>query len=50
MVKQLKYSDVEIDKKFHCSKKAFNVNKVDLKKILTSNQFAYGKNKETDAK
>ena len=30
--------------------KTIDVNKVDMEKILISDKFAYGKNKETDAK
>ena len=43
--------DVEIEKKkFRCSKKAIDVNKVDIKKSLVSGEFAYDENKEKDAK
>ena len=46
-----KFGDVKIEKKkFHSSQKANNVNKVDIKKILVSNEFAYGKKEEADAK
>ena len=51
MVEQFyKFGDVEIEKKeFHSSEKAVDVNKAYIKKILLSNEFAHGKNKETDA-
>ena len=45
MVEQL-----EIEKKkFHSSKKATDVNKMEIKRILISNEFVDGKNKEIDA-
>ena len=47
----LKLGDVEISKmEFYCSKKVIVLNNVDVKKVLVSNEFAYGKNKETNAK
>ena len=52
MIQQfLKYAGDEIQKKnFHSSKKAVNVNNVNIEGILISDEFAHGKNKETDAK
>ena len=42
--------DVEIEKKkFRYSKKAIDVNKIDIKKSLVSGEFAYDENKEKDA-
>ena len=35
-----KFSDVEIEKEFHSSKKAINLDKADTEKILLSNEFA----------
>ena len=47
----LKLGDVEISKmEFYCSKKVIVLNNVDVQKILVSNEFAYGKNKETNEK
>ena len=48
----LKSVDVKIEKKkeFHCSKMVINVNNLDVKKLLVSDKFAYGKNKETNVK
>ena len=44
--------DVKIEKKkeFHCSKMVIYVNNLDVKKLLVSDKFAYGKNKETNVK
>ena len=43
--------DVKIEKiKFHNSKEVIQVSDVDIEKILISDEFAYGKNKETGAK
>lgn len=51
MVEQLKFGDVEIEKKkFHSSKKIINIHEVYIEKILLSNEFAYAKNKEADLK
>ena len=51
MIKQFKLGDVEIEKKkFRYSKKAIDVNKIDIKKSLVSGEFAYDENKEKDAK
>ena len=47
----LKFGDAETEEKeCHCFKKAVHVKKVYIKKIFASDEFAYGKNKETDAK
>ena len=48
----LKSVDVKIEKKkeFHCSKMVIDVNNLDVKKLLVSDKFAYGKNKETNVK
>ena len=41
----LEFSDVEIEKKgFHSSKKAVDLDKMDIEKILVSNEFAHEKN------
>ena len=37
-------------KEFHCSKEVTNVGDVTIEKILVSGEFAYNKNKETNAK
>ena len=48
--KILKFSDVEIEiKKFHYSKETIKIMWL-LKIILISDEFAYGKSKETDVK
>lgn len=42
-----KFGDVQIKKiEFYCSKKAIYENNGDVGKILISNEFAHGKNKE----
>ena len=47
----LKFDDFKIEKiMFYCFKKAIMVNNVKVEKILISNEFAYGKNKETNGK
>ena len=47
----MKFSDTEIEKKkSYSSTKVIDVNKVDVEKILVSDELAYGKKKETDAK
>ena len=46
-----KFGDADIKKiEFHCSKKTVNVNNVDVEKLLVSDEFTYGSNKERDAK
>lgn len=51
MIEQLKFGDVEIEnEKFHSWKKVINIDEVDIGKICVSDEFANGKNKETDAK
>ena len=43
----LKFGVVKIEKiEFYCSEMAIDVNNVDVEKILVSNKFPYGKNKE----
>ena len=47
----LKFRDVEIQKKkFHFYKKMINIDEVDIEKTLISDEFAYGKTKDTNAK
>lgn len=48
----MEFSDVEIEKKgFHSSKKAVDLDKMDIEKILVSNEFAHEKKtEETDAR
>ena len=47
----LKFANVETElKKFYSFKKVIDINKVNIENILASNEFAYDKNKETDAK
>ena len=47
----LKFNDFKIEEiMFYCFKKAVMVNNVNVEKILISNEFAYGKNKETNGK
>lgn len=43
----LRFGDINIKKKeFHGSKKAMNVSDIDIKKILISCEFVYGKKKK----
>lgn len=47
----LKFANVETElKKFYSFKKVIDIDKVNIENILASNEFAYDKNKETDAK
>ena len=46
--KFLKFVGDEIEKKFHCSEEAIKTYKVNFGKILISNEFTNGKNKEAD--
>lgn len=47
----VKVSDVKNEKmQFHQPKEAFNVKDVDIKKILTSDEFAYDKNRKSECK
>ena len=47
----LKFANVGTElKKFYSFKKVIDINKVNIENILASNEFAYDKNKETDAK
>ena len=49
--KFFKINGAETEKmEFHCSKKMINKNNVDVQKKLVSDEFAFEKNKETNAK
>ena len=45
----MRYDEVEIENKFDSSKKQIDINKVYIRKILISDEFVEGKNKERDA-
>ena len=45
----MRYDEVEIENKFDSSKKQIDINKVNIRKILISDEFVEGKNKERDA-
>ena len=47
----LKFGDIKsVKKEFYCSEELTDANDVDIEKILVLDQFAYNKNKETNAK